>query len=49
MTNMERVQRATEDELIAWYCRGRWCRNCPYNNGNECSLREWLRKEVDNG
>lgn len=45
MTNLDRIHAMTEDELIEWYCRRRWCGQCPYNTGIECSLREWLRKE----
>lgn len=47
MTNLDRIRAMTEDELIAWFCRGRWCVECPYYRNNNCCLREWLREEAD--
>ena len=49
MSNGDRIRAASEDELIEWYCRHRDCGTCDYGHDVDCTIRAWLKQEVDNG
>ena len=48
-TQGDKLRAASEDEIIQWYCRHRNCGTCDYGHDVECSIRAWLKQEVDDG
>lgn len=47
MCNGDKVRVMSNEELKAWYCKGRDCGTCIFSHTVGCTMLEWLNQEAE--
>lgn len=43
-TNGDRIRSMSDEELQIWFCKGRWCWNCPFRSWDRCIFADWIKQ-----
>ena len=46
-TNGDRVRTISDEELKAWFCKGRECWTCPFRCWDRCTFNDWIKQTAE--
>lgn len=46
-TNGDRIRTMSDEELQAWFCKGRECWDCPFRCWDKCAFNDWIKQPAE--